>query len=475
MTPGPRWRDHRGITTDPTPPPPPPPPSGWPGPPPWYSHQGNGYQDNGHRHRHGPPWVRGPRRRGPVRRPLDDRMLGGVCGAVAGRLCIDVTIVRVAFILMSLGGGFGIAVYFLGWLLIPIEGEDESIAHRSMSDATGIAIAVALIPVLILVVVASRTVGAGFVNGFSWALVIGAGGFVLVLRNASEAEQAQLHRATGPLAGILGRERPTRRLFFLRIGLGLAILMGGAAALISHPTHAAFRSVAGLLLVMAAVVVVFGPWWLRLARDLVNERQARARAEERADLAARVHDSVLQTLALIQRQATHPDQVVKLARAQERDLRSWLFDGREPGAAGEDDATLAEGIARIQQTVEAAHGANVEAVVVGDCALDDRVRSLLDAGREAVVNATKWSQAPVVSVFAEVEPTGVSLYVRDRGTGFDPDSVPDDRKGVSESIRGRMRRVGGTATIRSQPGEGTEVALHLPLDKRERRSTTVPP
>jgi signal transduction histidine kinase len=220
-------------------------------------------------------------------------------------------------------------------------------------------------------------------------------------------------------------------------------------------------------------VVVFGPWWLRLARDLVSERQARARAEERADLAARVHDSVLQTLALIQRQASHPDQVVKLARAQERDLRSWLFDGRPPGATEEEDATLADGVARIQQSVEAAHGANIDAVVVGDCPLDERVRGLLDAGREAVVNATKWSGAPVVSVFAEVEPTAVSLYVRDRGSGFDPGEVPEDRKGVSESIEGRMRRLGGTATIRSTPGEGTEVALHLPLDKRERRSSTV--
>jgi signal transduction histidine kinase len=407
-----------------------------------------------------------------MRRPLEDRMLGGVCGCVSHRMHIDVTIVRVVFILMALGG-FGIALYFLGWLFIPLEGEDTSIATRSLSDPSGIAIAVALVPVLVLVVLASRAVGLSFFNSFSWALVIGAGGFVLVSRNASDAEKAQLRRATGPLAGILGRERPTRRLFLMRIAFGLAILLGGLAALISHPTHAAFRSVGGLLLVMGAIVIVFGPWWLRLAREVVSERQARARAEERADLAAKVHDSVLQTLALIQRQSDHPDQVVKLARAQERELRTWLFDGRAPAATAEDDATLAEGVARIQQSVESAHGANVEAVVVGDCPLDDRVRGLLDAGREAVVNATKWSGAPVVSVYAEVEPTGVSLFVRDRGSGFDPDAVPEDRKGVAESIRGRMRRLGGTATIRSTPGEGTEVALHLPLDKRERRSSTL--
>jgi len=209
------------------------------------------------------------------------------------------------------------------------------------------------------------------------------------------------------------------------------------------------------------VVVLLGPWWLRIARDLVVERQARVRAEERADIATRVHDSVLQTLALIQRRADQPQQVVALARAQERELRSWLFDGRPPGSIDE-AMTLAGGVRLIQQEVEAQHGVAVEIVMVGDCPLDDDLAALLAAAREATVNAVKWSGAGVVSIFAEVEPKEVSVFVRDRGKGFDPATVPADRKGLAESVRARMARRGGHATIRSAPGEGTEVSLTMP-------------
>src|SRR5882724_5785860 len=173
-------------------------------------------------------------------------------------------------------------------------------------------------------------------------------------------------------------------------------------------------------------------------------------------MAARVHDSVLQTLALIQRRATDPQQVIQLARAQERELRSWLFDGHAPGSL-EADMTLAAGIRQIQQEVEAQHGITVEAVTVGDCALDEDLGALLAAAREATVNAGKWSGAPEVSLFAEVEPGEVTLFVRDRGRGFDPEAVPADRKGLAESVHARMARRGGSATVRSVHGEGTEV------------------
>ena len=215
----------------------------------------------------------------------------------------------------------------------------------------------------------------------------------------------------------------------------------------------------GFLLVAAAIVVLLGPWWLRIARDLLFERQARARAEERADMAARVHDSVLQTLALIQRSAEDPQTVVQLARAQERELRSWLFEGRAPG-----DTTVtsfAEGIREIQRDVEARHGVPVEVVTVGDCPLDEHLSALLAAAREATVNAAKWSGASVISLFAEVEPDKVEVAVRDRGSGFDLYSVPADRKGVAESIRGRMLRHGGKAVVQSTLGEGTKVTLTM--------------
>ena len=201
-------------------------------------------------------------------------------------------------------------------------------------------------------------------------------------------------------------------------------------------------------------MVVFGPWWLSLVRDLMAERQARALAEERAQMAAHVHDSVLQTLALIQRSADDPQHVVRLARAQERELRSWLFEGRPPGTIGDEAPTLAEGIGVIQRQVEADHGITVQTVVVGDCHLDDGLRALLDASREATVNAAKWSGASQVSLYAEVEPGAVMVFVRDRGRGFDPDAVPEDRQGIAQSIRARMARFGGSADIRSSPGDG---------------------
>jgi signal transduction histidine kinase len=209
-------------------------------------------------------------------------------------------------------------------------------------------------------------------------------------------------------------------------------------------------------------VVIFGPWWIGLVRDLMAERQARALAEDRSRMAEHVHDSVLQTLALIQRSADDPRQVVRLARSQEHELRAWLFEGRPPGTIGQGVTTMSEGIDLLQRQVEDDHGIPVHVVVVGDCPLDDRVRGLLDATREATVNAAKWSGAPEISVFAEVEAGTATVFVRDRGTGFDPETVPADRQGVSRSIRDRMVRLGGSADIRSGTGQGTEVVLSLP-------------
>jgi signal transduction histidine kinase len=214
--------------------------------------------------------------------------------------------------------------------------------------------------------------------------------------------------------------------------------------------------------VAAAVVVLFGPWWLRLLRDLVSERQARQRAEDRADMAARVHDSVLQTLALIQRASEDPQRVVQLARSQERELRAWLFEGDIPAAVGDNVPTIAAGTQRIASEVEERHGVPVEVVTVGDCELDDPLRALLDAAREATVNAAKWSGAPTISLFSEVERTRVSVFVRDRGRGFDPDAVARDRHGIAESIQARMLRHGGRADVRTAPGDGTEVELVMP-------------
>jgi signal transduction histidine kinase len=296
--------------------------------------------------------------------------------------------------------------------------------------------------------------------------VIAAAGLVLIWRNASPAEQPLIHSLARPLYDMLTSGGRSRRALAVRMVVAAGLLVAGLYAVLGHHRSGqVVRPIGGVLLVIAAVVAIFGPWWFRVARDLVAERQARARAEERAEVASRVHDSVLQTLALIQRRADDPSEVVKLARGQERELRAWLFEGRPVGSAGDEDHTLVEGMRRLQREVEELHGVTVETVVVGDCPLDERVGNLLAACREATVNAAKWSGAPVISVFAEVGNGEVSVFVRDTGVGFDPDQVPRDRKGLAESVHGRMTRLHGTATVRSSPGKGTEVALALPLDR----------
>jgi signal transduction histidine kinase len=209
---------------------------------------------------------------------------------------------------------------------------------------------------------------------------------------------------------------------------------------------------------------IVGPWLLRLSSDLSEEREARVRSEERADVAAHLHDSVLQTLALIQRSAGDPATVSRLARAQERDLRSWLFDSR-----GDGPDTLAAALRAVAAEAEDAHGVPVEVVCVGDAPVSDDDRPLVLATREAIINAAKHSGASTVDVYAEATAAGIEIFVRDRGAGFDPERVADDRQGVRSSIIGRMERHGGSASVRSTPGEGTEVRLSLPAHHQRPR------
>lgn len=430
------------------------------GPPPW----------------HGPPtrrddvpdWVMRVRRwhgRGdgePLRRHPDDRLLGGVAAGIAAWRGFSPTAVRIVLAVVALiFQGWAVPFYVLGWLLIPAKGEDATIASRARHDSRGVALALALASLLAVFLFLAGALNDGAIETYGWAQVITVAGLTLIWRNAPDAEKAGMRRLVQPLESLGGSGTKARRGTKLRIAGAAVLLAVGLGWLLAlHGGIALLAPLAGFLLVAAALVLLFGPWWLRIARDLVIERSARARAEERADIAARVHDSVLQTLALIQRRAQDPQAVVQLARAQERELRSWLFEGRAPGDA--DVSSFAEGVRQIQRDVEARHGVPVEVVIVGDCPLDEHLSALLAAAREATVNAAKWSGAAVISVFAEVEPDKVGVAVRDRGKGFDPDGVPGDRKGVAESIRGRMSRHGGAATVQSAPGEGTKVTLTMP-------------
>ncbi|HET9079707.1 MAG TPA: PspC domain-containing protein [Trebonia sp.] len=461
-------------------------PSGQPRPPFRFQDRPGGSVMSQSRHWHGPPpWQGPPMRRDdepawthhvstwrnqgdgqPLRRQRDDRLLGGVAAGLAAWRGFNPTTVRIVLAVAALvSAGWAVPFYVLGWLLIPVKGEQASIASRAKHDSSGVAIALALASLLAVFLVLAGVLNDGVIEHFGWAQVFSVAGLTLIWRNAPEDEQAGMRRLVAPLESLGAGKTGARRATRLRIAGSAVLLAVGLGELLSlHGGTQLLAPLAGFLLVAAALVLLLGPWWLRIARDLMVERQARARAEERADIAARVHDSVLQTLALIQRRADDPQAVVQLARAQERELRSWLFEGRAPGDASV--SSFAEGVREIQRDVEALHGVPVEVVTVADCPLDEHLNALLMAAREATVNAAKWSGAAVISVFAEVEPDKVSVTVRDRGKGFDPAAVPGDRKGVAESVHGRMSRHGGEAMVQSAPGEGTKVTLTMPRAER---------
>ena len=456
------------VTTDSHPPGGRPPGGHWHGPP--------GHGPPGH----GPPWhrdnapdwasgVRQRRHRGdgePLRRAPDDQLAGGVAAGLAAWRGFSPTTVRIVLAVAALiSQGWAVPFYVLGWLLIPVKGQQASIASKAKHDSRGVALALALASVFGVFLFLAGALNDGAIETYGWPQVISVAGLTLIWRNAPEGERAGMRRLVQPLESLGASGKAARRATRLRFAGAAVLLAVGLGWLLSlHGGTALLQPLGGFLLVAAGLVLLLGPWWLRIARDLVLERQARARAEERSDIAARVHDSVLQTLALIQRRAEDPQAVVQLARAQERELRSWLFEGRAPGDA--DVSSFAEGVRQIQRDVEARHGVPVEVVTVADCPLDEHLSALLAASREATVNAAKWSGAAVVSVFAEVEPDKVNVAVRDRGKGFDPAAVPGDRKGVAESIRGRMSRHGGEATVQSAPGEGTKVTLTMPRRAR---------
>lgn len=335
--------------------------------------------------RPGPPWRQADfhqwaagarhRHRGngePLRRSPDDQLGGGVAAGLAEWRNFSPTTVRIALAVAALiSTGWAVPFYVLGWLLIPARGEapaeaggpakgdQPSIASRARHDSRGVVLALALASLLAVFLLLAGPLNDGAIETYLWPQVISVAGLTLIWRNAPDSERAGLQRLVQPLDSLGASGSPTRRATRLRIAGAVVLLGAGLGWLLSlHGGTALLQPLGGFLLVVAGFVLLLGPWWLRIGRDLVLERQARARAEERADIAARVHDSVLQTLALIQRRADDPQAVVQLARAQERELRSWLFEGRAPGDAVA--ASFAEGVRQIQREVEARHGVPVE-------------------------------------------------------------------------------------------------------------------
>jgi signal transduction histidine kinase len=269
------------------------------------------------------------------------------------------------------------------------------------------------------------------------------------LAGTGEADEGVFAPALSPEAS-----RVSKTGFAVGLLLGVALVALWANGVLEEAATVALAA----LVVATALILISAPFWLALIRRLGRERVARARADERADVAAHLHDSVLQTLALIQKRADEPEQVALLARRQERELRDWLAD-TEPSRP---DERLADALRATAAEIEESHGAPIEAVVVGDAALDERLEALVAASREALTNSAKFaSKGGPVRLYAEIEDGSARVYIDDRGPGFDPADIPSDRHGVRESIIGRMERYGGRAQIRSEPGDGTEVELTM--------------
>ncbi|MDT0265230.1 PspC domain-containing protein [Streptomyces sp. DSM 44915] len=404
----------------------------------------------------------------PVRklyRSADGRWLGGVAQGLAGHLSVPVSWVRVILLVLFSANGLGVLLYAVFWFVVPLGAPQAAPAaparrrqpllrrpdKQSLIAALVLAIALFAFATSVQYPISSR---------YLWPLLIIGVGAAVVWRQADNSRRAAWAEAT----------KKSGWLPLLRSAAGAVLVGMGVTSFVLGQGPAARESLGVALQASVAVVVgialLAGPYLVRIMQDLSEERTMRIRAQERAEVAAHVHDSVLHTLTLIQRNAENGREVARLARAQERELRVWLYRSAETGGqqqVEEDEPkTLAEAVRTTAASVEDHHGVQIEVVCVGDCPLDEPLGATVQAAREAMVNAAKYGgDGGPIRVFAEVEGRTVFVSVRDRGPGFDPDTVPADRMGVRESIMGRMRRNGGSARVRSTPGEGTEVELTM--------------
>ena len=360
-----------------------------------------------------------------VERSDDGRVVAGVCSGLARALAIDPAVVRLACAILALASGSGIVLYLGAWALLPPPGLGPA-QRRGGARALGIFLLVAG------ALLAMR--GLGLAGSLLVPAALIAVGVVVVAR----------------------REGDRRRV--PRLLLGFALVLVGTLVYVNE--SGPFGDGGGPFApgaVAIALVAILAPWLWQLARERDAERLERIRTQERADVAARVHDSVLQTLALIQRHADDPRRITTLARQQERELRGWLY-----GGASERGGTLVAAVERAASDVEQLHGVRIDVVSAGDAPLDEQLDALVLAAREAMTNAAKFSSAETVSVYVEAAQERASVFVRDRGVGFDREAIPPDRHGIRESIERRIERQGGTATITAARGAGTEIELTMP-------------
>ncbi|WP_199752941.1 ATP-binding protein [Actinoplanes sp. ATCC 53533] len=395
-------------------------------------------------------------------RPRDHRVIAGVASGLARHLGIPVTAVRIALVVLLSFNGLGLLLYAVFWAVLP---QQLSTGARTRRDLAlllpfgAIGLGVILLQGLLF--------GDNGVAGTAgWLIAVTAVGAGVIWHQSDPTRRGQWADASpqAPWLAAVVAESDRRSFLFRFIGGGVLVAVGVIGILAVYAPagnlSAVFNGVIFALVGLLGVGVVVAPLLWRTFSQLRSEREGRIREQERAEVAAMIHDQVLHTLALIQRNSTDIKEVQRLARGQERSLRNWLY---KPSASPTE--RFAAALEQASAEVEDTYAISVETVVVGDTQCDESVAALVAAAREALVNAARHAGVQTVSLYAEVEAEELSVFVRDRGAGFDLTTVEDTRHGVRGSIIGRMRRHGGKAEIRSAPGDGTEVRLTLPVSR----------
>ena len=401
-------------------------------------------------------------------RVAEGAWLGGVCTGLARHLGWPLMVVRIAFVALATFQFIGVIAYGALWLLLPPESTVKAPGLESASRAGlreeskpkrridwGMLLALIALGVGLLWIM--QNTGLGISSQLFWPVAFACAGAALVWRQADTEQQKRWRAEAGGRAWLAPFVARGGWPALVRVIVGLGLVGAAFGIVLAQEGHIDQlpEVMAMTTLALAGLAVVMAPWLHRSRTALNQARADKVRADARADMAAHLHDSVLQTLAMIQRQADDPKAVQQLARRQERELRTWLYGEELP------ETTLKAALTAAAAEVEDERGVPVEVVVVGDCDTSDAVQALVRAAREAMVNAAKHSGADQIDVYAEVDEDHIEVFIRDRGSGFDLDTVGDDRMGVKGSILDRMERHGGKAGVRSSPGEGTEVRLEI--------------
>jgi signal transduction histidine kinase len=394
-----------------------------------------------------------PASRAVARRPLDgdDPVLLGVAATLARRFDLDPVAVRLACVIMAVAGGWGVGLYLVGWVFLVWRAELPCRPSPSWAADGSRTLGVAVVVLGALLVL--RALALGFADTLVWPVAVVGTGVMLGWRHLNPAVSAVPDDPRHP-------QRRGASTDLARLAGGFFLVVGGFTSLLAAnlPVGSVRDGLIAVVVVAAGVLLILGPWAMGLTQSLAQERRERIRADERAEVATHLHDSVLQTLTLLQKRSNEPEVMAALARHQERELRRWLY-GSESRAGGAH--RFRQALEAMVSDVEDQHLVQVDNVTVGDGPVDASLQAVVSAAREALVNAAKFSGLRTASLYAELRDAHVEVYVRDRGVGFSPEHVGPDRKGISDSIVGRMERLGGTAQIRSAPGAGTEVRLRL--------------